>query len=98
MARKPGPGHNSGETLETPTAAKRLRSLVERIERLEEERKALSSDIKDIYAEAKSAGFDTKVVRMLIRIRKMDAAVVKEQETLLDVYKRALDGSGSEDL
>jgi uncharacterized protein (UPF0335 family) len=71
-------------------AADRLRSLVERIERLEEERKALASDIKDIYAEAKSAGFDVKVLRQLIRIRKQEAADVEEQETLLDVYRRAL--------
>jgi uncharacterized protein (UPF0335 family) len=71
-------------------AADRLRSLVDRIERLEEERKALSSDIKDIYLEAKSAGFDIKVLRQLIRIRKQEAAEVEEQETLLDVYRRAL--------
>ena len=71
-------------------AADRLRSLVERIERLEEERKALTSDIKDIYAEAKSAGFDVKVLRQLIRIRRQEAAEVEEQETLLDVYRRAL--------
>jgi uncharacterized protein (UPF0335 family) len=71
-------------------AADRLRSLVERIERLEEERKALSSDIKDIYAEAKSAGFDVKVLRQLIRIRKQEAAEVEELETMLDVYRRAL--------
>jgi uncharacterized protein (UPF0335 family) len=71
-------------------AAGRLRSLVERIERLEADRKALSEDIKDIYAEAKSAGFDTKVLRQLIRIRKQEAAEVEEQKTLLDVYRRAL--------
>ena len=71
-------------------AADRLRSLIERIERLEEERKSLSSDIKDIYAEAKSAGFDVKVMRQLIRIRKQEPAEVEEQETLLDVYRRAL--------
>jgi uncharacterized protein (UPF0335 family) len=71
-------------------AVDRLRSLVERIERLEEERKALSSDIKDIYAEAKSAGFDVKVLRQLIRIRKQEAAEVEEQETMLDIYRRAL--------
>lgn len=74
----------------TGIAAERLRSLVERIERLEEERKALSGDIKDIYAEAKSAGYDTKVLRQLIRIRKQEPADVEEQETLLDVYRRAL--------
>ena len=71
-------------------AADRLRSLVERIERLEEERKALGGDIRDIYAEAKSAGFDVKVLRQLIRIRKQEPADVEEQETLLDVYRRAL--------
>ena len=71
-------------------AADRLRSLVERIECLEEERKALSSDIKDIYGEAKSAGFDVKVLRQLIRIRKQEPADVEEQDTLLDLYKRAI--------
>src|SRR5271156_4498487 len=71
-------------------AADRLRSIVERIERLEEERKALSGDIKDIFSEAKSAGFDVKVLRQLIRIRKQEPADVEEQETLLDVYRRAI--------
>ena len=71
-------------------AADRLRSLIERVERLEEERKALGSDIKDIFAEAKSAGFDVKVIRQIIRIRKQEPAEVEEQETLLDVYRRAL--------
>ena len=71
-------------------SAERLRSLIERIERLEEERKALSSDIKDIYAESKSAGFDVKVMRQLIRLRKQEPAEVEEQETLLDVYRREL--------
>ena len=71
-------------------SAERLRSLIERIERLEEERKALSSDIKDIFAEAKSAGFDVKVIRQLIRLRKQEPAEIEEQETLLDVYRRAL--------
>ena len=74
----------------TAKASDRLRSIVERIERLEEERKALSSDIKDIYAEAKSAGFDVKVIRQLISIRKKEPAEVEEAETLLDVYRRAL--------
>jgi uncharacterized protein (UPF0335 family) len=71
-------------------AADRLRSIVERIERLEEERKALANDIKDIYAEAKSAGFDVKVLRSLIALRRKEPAEVEEQETLLDVYRRAL--------
>jgi uncharacterized protein (UPF0335 family) len=80
----------SDETKTGGIAADRLRSIVERIERLEEERKALSSDIKDIYAEAKSAGFDVKVLRAIIRIRKQEPAEVEEQETLIDVYRRAL--------
>lgn len=71
-------------------AADRLRSLVDRIERLEEERKALGGDIKDIYAEAKSAGFDVKALRQLIRDRKQEPAELEELETLLDVYKRAI--------
>ena len=71
-------------------AVDRLRGLVERIERLEEERKALSSDIKDIYSEAKSAGFDPKVLKQLVRIRKQEAAEVEEAETMLDIYRRAL--------
>ena len=71
-------------------AADRLRSIVERIERLEEERKALADDIKDIYTEAKSAGFDPVVVRAVIRLRKKEPAEVEEQETLLDLYRRAL--------
>jgi uncharacterized protein (UPF0335 family) len=72
-------------------AADRLRSIVERVERLEEERKALGSDIKDIFAEAKSAGFDVKTVRGILRDRKMGPAVLEEQETLRDLYRRALD-------
>lgn len=71
-------------------AADRLRSIIERVERLEEERKALSGDIKDIFTEAKSAGFDVKVLRQIIRIRKQEPSEVEEQETLLDIYRRAL--------
>ncbi|WP_259650250.1 DUF2312 domain-containing protein [Gluconacetobacter diazotrophicus] len=71
-------------------AADRLRSVIERVERLEEERKALSADIKDIFAEAKSAGFDVKVIRQILRLRKQEPAEVEEQETLLDIYRRAL--------
>lgn len=81
----PAEGHNSGNI-----SADRLRSLIERIERLEEERKALGMDIKDIYSEAKSAGFDVKVMRQVIAIRKKEPAEVEEQETLLDVYRNAL--------
>lgn len=72
-------------------AVERLRSLVERVEHLEEEKKALSSDIKDIFAEAKSAGFDVKIMREIIRLRKMNAADRDEREYLLDLYKKAID-------
>ena len=75
-------GHN--------VAAERLMSIVERIEKLEEERKALQADIKDIYTEAKSAGFDTKVLRMLIASRKKDQAEWEAQQALLETYMRAL--------
>lgn len=71
-------------------AADRLRSIIERVERLEEERKALAGDIKDIFTEAKSAGFEVKVIRQIIRLRKLEPAEVEEQETLLDIYRRAL--------
>jgi uncharacterized protein (UPF0335 family) len=70
--------------------ADRLKSFIERIERLEEERAALSADIREVYAEAKSAGYDTKVMRQIVRLRKMDAADRQEQEALLDVYIQAV--------
>lgn len=84
----PGIGHNS--EIPTSIAADRLCSIIDRIERLEEEKKAMGSDIKDIFGEAKSAGFDTKVIRALLRLRRQDPSEVEEQETLLDVYRRAL--------
>ena len=71
-------------------AVDRLRSIIERVERLEEERKALGSDIRDVFQEAKSAGFDVKVVKQLLKLRKQEPAEVEEQETLLDIYRRAL--------
>ena len=71
-------------------AGDRLKSFIERIERLEEEKKTLASDIKEVYAEAKGTGFDTKIIRQLIRLRKMDKDDLDEQETLIDIYKRAI--------
>lgn len=71
-------------------ANERLASLVHRIEELEGERKTLASDFKDIYTEANSAGFNKKVLRMLIAERQKDAAEVEEQMTLLDVYRRSV--------
>lgn len=76
---------------EKQIAADRLRSLIERIERLEEEKKALSADIRDVFAEAKSAGFDPKIMRAVIKLRAMNAADRDEQEFILDTYRRALD-------
>jgi uncharacterized protein (UPF0335 family) len=72
-------------------AGERLRSFIERIERLEEEKAALASDVRDVYSEAKGTGFDVKVLRQIIRLRKMDSADRQEQEELLTVYMRALD-------
>ncbi|MDP6954006.1 MAG: DUF2312 domain-containing protein [Alphaproteobacteria bacterium] len=71
-------------------AGEQLRSLIERIERLEEERKATADDIRDVYAEAKAAGFDAKVMRQVVRLRKLDNADRQEQEALLDLYRHAL--------
>jgi len=67
-----------------------LRSFIERIERLEEEKAGLAADIRDIYAEAKGSGFDTKVMRQVVRLRKMEQAERKEQQELLDLYKQAM--------
>lgn len=69
----------------------RLRSLIERIERLEEERNGISSDIRDIFAEAKAVGFDVKIMRKIIKLRKMNVADREEQEYLLETYRKALD-------
>ena len=71
-------------------AGERLRSFIERIERLEEEKRTLAEDIKEVYAEAKGTGFDTKIMRQIIRLRRMDKDDLDEQESLLDIYKRAL--------
>ncbi len=70
-------------------AGERLKSFIERIERLEEKR-ALSGDIKEVYAEAKGTGFEPKIMRQILKLRKMDKEEVDEEESLLDVYKRAL--------
>lgn len=71
-------------------AQDQIRAFIERIERMEEEKKAISDDIKEIYAEAKGNGFDTKVLRMVVRIRKQDHAERMEQNALLDLYLAAL--------
>lgn len=71
-------------------ASDRLKFFIERIERLEEEKAGIANDIKEVYAEAKGSGFDTKIMRQVVRLRKMDQADREEQETLLDVYLQAL--------
>jgi uncharacterized protein (UPF0335 family) len=71
-------------------ARDQLKALVERIERLEEEKQALADDIKDVYAEAKANGFDAKVLRQVVRLRKQDTVERQEQEALLDLYLHAL--------
>lgn len=71
-------------------APKILRSLVERIERLEEEKRSLADDMSEIYAEAKSQGFDVKVLRQVVRQRRIYVNELEEQETILELYRRAL--------
>ncbi len=71
-------------------AAEQLRSYIERIERLEEEKAAPTADIREVFAEAKGNGFDVKTMRQVLKIRKIDKADLDEQEALLDVYRRAL--------
>ena len=71
-------------------AADELRLLIERIERLEEEKKAMSDDIKDVYSEAKSRGYDTKTIREIVKLRKQESHIRQEAEALLETYKAAL--------
>ena len=75
---------------EGSVAADELRLLIERIERLEEEKKAIADDVKDVYAEAKARGYDTKTMRAIVRLRKMENHVRQEAEALLETYKAAL--------
>jgi len=71
-------------------AKDQLRSFIERIERLEEERAALSADIREVYSEAKGTGFDAKAMRAVVRLRKLDTADRQEQEAILDLYLSAM--------
>ena len=82
---------NRSEGLNTSAVAKdRLKTFIERVERLEEEKKAIADDIKEIFAEAKGEGFDTKVIKMILNIRKQDSNERAEQEAILDLYQHAL--------
>lgn len=78
------PGHNSEATDD------RLRLLIERVERLEEEKKGIADDIRDVYAEAKAVGYDTKIMRQIVKLRKMKPDDRREMELVLDTYKSAL--------
>jgi uncharacterized protein (UPF0335 family) len=75
---------------EGSVAADELRLLIERIERLEEEKKGIADDVRDVYAEAKARGYDTKTMRAIVRLRKMEAHSRQEAEALLETYKAAL--------
>ncbi|MEC8744571.1 MAG: DUF2312 domain-containing protein [Candidatus Puniceispirillaceae bacterium] len=77
-------------SLSPSTSAEQLVQYLERIERLEEEKRALMADIKDIYSEAKATGFDTKTMRQLIKMRAMDKDLLAEQDDLLDTYREAV--------
>ena len=72
------------------TAGERLRQFIERVERLEEERRTLGADIREVYSEAKALGFEPKIMRQLVRLRRMETHELVEQEALLDTYKHAL--------
>ena len=80
---------NGGDNSST-VAANQLRAFIERIERLEEEKKTIGDDIKEVYAEMKGTGFDTKAARTIVRLRKKDRAEREEEEAILDLYLNAL--------
>lgn len=80
-------GHNSGPA---GIARDQLRAFIERVERLEEEKSAIAGDIKEVYSEAKANGFDTAILRIIVRLRKMDSAERAEREALQDLYLHAL--------
>ena len=84
------PWPTTSQTTSQTVAAGQLRAFIERIERLEEEKKTIADDIKEVYAEAKGTGFDTKAVRTIIRLRKKDQAERQEEEAIIDLYKAAL--------
>lgn len=89
-----GVGHNSGDVLNS-SAQTQLKSILERIERLDDEKDAISEHIKEVYAESKGNGFDNKVLRKIVAIRKKDRSKVLEEKAILELYAHAL---GIEDL
>jgi uncharacterized protein (UPF0335 family) len=86
----PSGAPDHGAPMTDNVSAEQLRLFIERIETLEEEKKGIADDIKDVYAEAKGTGFDTKTMRTIVRLRKMEASARQEAEALLDTYKTAL--------
>ena len=82
----------SSDDVITGAAQGRLKSFIERIERLEEDKAAVSNDLKEVYSEAKGEGFDVKILRKVVRIRKQDKAKMSEEEALIDLYMSALEG------
>ena len=76
--------------MDDPVAGDQLKSIVERIERLEEEKKTIADDIKEVYAEAKGTGYDVKVLRKVVALRKRDLDERKEEEAILDLYLQAV--------
>ncbi|WP_343562136.1 DUF2312 domain-containing protein [Kiloniella sp. b19] len=89
-ASAPQPTTSSGSSEVGGIAGDRLRGFIDRIERLEEEKKAIADDIKEVYGEAKALGFDTKIIRKIIAMRKMEDHERNEQEELIEVYKQAI--------
>jgi uncharacterized protein (UPF0335 family) len=83
-------GQGPADAATSDSSAARLKSFIERIERLEEEKAGIAADIKEVYAEAKGTGFEVKVMRQIVRLRKMESDARREQEELLDLYQRAL--------
>jgi uncharacterized protein (UPF0335 family) len=86
------PGHNSGDDVLNSDAQTRLKTIIERVERLNEDKAAIMDDIKAVLAEAKLDGFDAKIIRKIIRLRKQDRAKRLEEEALTDLYLSAIGG------
>lgn len=87
-----GPGHNSGDEVLTATAQQQLKSVIERLERLDEDKAAVLADMKDVFAEAKGNGYDPRIIRKVLRLRKQDKAKRAEEEALTDLYLSAIGG------
>ncbi len=85
----PGPGHNSGQV-----SGQRIKSFIERVERLESAKKDLADDIKDVYAESKGAGFEPKIIRKIVGLRRMNLEKRREEQELMDLYLAAIGMSG----